>query len=134
MTPSRLLASCVLLIAAILASPVFACPAGSQFFAYGGAGGCVEPGSNKVVQKCFNMGKVCPSGWSNEGASDTGSWCCPPGAIVAERESCVVRGTSPFCDGQCLAGEYYKKMGVEAGQRCLTGQKNVCCHTVKHRD
>ena len=131
--PSRLLGGCIVLIAASLASPVFACPSGSQFFAYGGAGGCVEPGTNKVVVKCFNMGKVCPTGWSNEGASDTGSWCCPQPATRTIR--CTWRGTAPFCDGGCLAGEHVVEWAYHAeeahyggfGATCAHGNKAYCC-------
>ena len=135
--PSRLLALGIFLIAASLAGPAAAtCPAGSQFFAYGGAGGCVEPGSNKVVLKCFNMGKVCPTGWSNEGASDTGSWCCPP---TSKGETCVWRGTAPICRGRCQAGEstrdwsrngiglYTKKHYSDFGATCIDGGKVYCC-------
>ena len=100
LTSSRLLAGGMLLIAAsFFLSPVFACPSGSQFFAWGGDGGCVQPGTNKVVVKCFNMGKVCPSGWSNQGASDTGSWCCPqPATFGAPGEGlllCAMEAVRP---------------------------------------
>ena len=47
--PSRLLAVVIFVIAACATEPAGACPAGSQFFAYGGAGGCVKPGSNEGV-------------------------------------------------------------------------------------
>ena len=124
MTPSTLLATCVLLIAAMLASPVLACPYGSQFFAYGGAGGCVANG--KMTQKCFNMGKVCPSGWSNEGASDTGSWCCPP-PPGPKGSNCTLRGTAPVCAGECEIGETLKSRTATRTQGCVTGSKAFCC-------
>ena len=131
LTSSRLLAGGMLLIAASFFSPVFACPSGSQFFAWGGDGGCVQPGTNKVVVKCFNMGKVCPSGWSNEGASDTGSWCCPQPAKIR----CTWRGTAPLCDGSCEAGEHVVEWAYRAidahyggfGATCGQGSKAYCC-------
>jgi hypothetical protein len=130
---SRLAVGGLVLIAANLASPVFACPSGSQFFAYGGAGGCVQPGTNNVVVKCFNMGKVCPTGWSNEGASDTGSWCCPP--PVTQKIRCTWRGTAPWCDGGCQAGEHVVEWAYQAadahyggfGAKCYQGNKAYCC-------
>jgi hypothetical protein len=122
------------------------CPAGSQFFAYGGAGGCVKPGSNEVVLKCFSMGKVCPSGWSNEGATDTGSWCCPPAAAPprgdaqapVQNETCMWRGTAPFCKGGCKPGEStrgatddsdsaFARAHPDFGADCISGVKAYCC-------
>jgi hypothetical protein len=89
----------ILAIAALAAAPANACPSGSQFFAWGGDGGCVADG--KQVMKCYHMGKDCPSGWSNEGQSEGKSWCCPP--VVRKQESqpvqnetCTWRGTAPF--------------------------------------
>ena len=120
-----------------------ACPEGSQFFAYGGAGGCVKPGSSEVVVKCFSMGKVCPTGWSNEGPTDTGSWCCPP--VVApkqnqpvQNETCTWRGMAPFCKGRCQRGEIgraaiddsddpYARAHTDFGADCVTGFKAYCC-------
>lgn len=124
---------------ALAPTSAHACPTGSQFFAWGGAGGCVEPGTNKVVQKCFNMGKACPSGWSNELQTDTGSWCCPPvakpqrapsGESIPPGETCVWRGTAPFCKGTCLHGEDSKGTSKTGdGETCVTGIKIFCCRT-----
>jgi hypothetical protein len=131
--PSRLLAVVIFVIAACATEPAGACPAGSQFFAYGGAGGCVKPGSNEVVVKCFSMGKVCPTGWSNEGQTDTGSWCCPQ--PVTQKIRCTWRGTAPFCDGGCRAGEHVVEWAYHAeeahyggfGAECWQGHKAYCC-------
>jgi chitinase len=136
---SRLLTGGTLFIAASLASPVLACPSGSQFFAYGGAGGCVADG--KKVQECFHMGKTCPSGWSNEGESEGKSWCCPP--IVSKKqdtpqpvqnETCTWRGTAPICKGRCQPGELGRSASTDGkgtypnfGATCLSGVKAYCC-------
>ena len=140
-----LIAAVIFTIALCAASPArAACPSGSQFFAYGGAGGCVKPGSSEVVVRCFSMGKVCPTGWSNEGPTDSGSWCCPPVASKGtprgnpnapkREETCTWRGTAPFCKGRCLPGEAgrrrardsegtYAQSGVR--RRCLTGLQSL---------
>lgn len=135
------LAGGMLLIAASLASPVLACPSGSQFFAYGGAGGCVADG--KKVQECFHMGKTCPSGWSYEGESEGKSWWCPPSPIVSKKqetpqpghnETCMWRGTAPFCKGRCQPGELGRSASTDGegtypnfGATCLSGVKAYCC-------
>jgi hypothetical protein len=121
LSPSKLclFAGC-LLISAVLASPLLACPSGSQFFAFGADGGCVANG--KMVQKCFHMGK-CPSGWSNEGQSEGLNWCCPPPPRPVG-ENCIWRGTAPFCAGECQVGETLKK---RAKRSCATGSKALCC-------
>jgi hypothetical protein len=106
------------------ATPAEACPPGSQFFAYGGAGGCVADG--KMVMKCFHMGKVCPSGWSNEGESEGKSWCCPP-PPRPKGTNCVWRGTAPFCGGECEVGETLKGRSGPKTMGCATGSKAFCC-------
>ena len=143
--PTTLIAAVIFAIALCPAAPArAACPAGSQFFAYGGAGGCVKPGSSEVVVKCFSMGKVCPTGWSNEGATDNGSWCCPPVASEGtprgnsnapkREETCTWRGTAPFCKGRCLPGEAGRASSADGegtypnfGATCLRGLKAYCC-------
>ncbi len=124
LSSSRVLAPGIFLFTTSLTVPAAACPSGSQFFAYGGAGGCVTPGSNKVVVRCFSMGKVCPSGWSNEGQSEGKSGCCPP---LAQTKVCVLRGTAPFCDGECEVGETLKSRTAPRTQGCVTGSKAYCC-------
>jgi hypothetical protein len=121
-------------IALTLAEPSrAACPAGSQFFAWGGAGGCVANGEQ--VRKCYHMPKDCQTGWSQEHQDDTGVWCCPPD--VGKRAGsppppanagCVWRGTAPFCEGECMPGE--DRSGVSKtgdGERCVSGSKVLCC-------
>lgn len=146
---AELIACAMFVIASCLTAPAnAACPAGSQFFAYGGAGGCVKPGSNEVVVKCFSMGKVCPTGWSNEGPTETGSWCCPPVAnqgtprgnpnAPTRNETCTWRGKAPFCKGRCQPGEIgraaqtdrdepFARAHPEFGAECITGSKFYCC-------
>jgi hypothetical protein len=122
-----LVAAAIFVIALCVTAPASAaCPAGSQFFAYGGAGGCVKPGSSEVVVKCFSMGKVCPTGWSNEGPTETGSWCCPP-PPAPKGTNCVWRGTAPFCAGECEVGETLKARSSRRTYGCLTGSKAFCC-------
>ena len=76
----ELIALAIFILALCATVPARAtCPAGSQFFAYGGAGGCVKPGSNEVVVKCFRNPSPCATGWSTEYAGDE-KWCCPPAA------------------------------------------------------
>ena len=125
----NLLAFTVIAIAALAAGRTEACPAGSQFFAYGGAGGCVADGQQ--VMRCYNMGQRCPSGWSNEGQAEAGSWCCPPPKQTsipqptpAPKRKCVWRGTGPICDGECGQGE--DRSGVSS-KGCITGYKILCC-------
>ena len=58
-----------------------------------------------MVVKCFSK--------SNEGPTETGSWCCPPVAGQAnpkpdqptQSEECTWRGMAPFCKGRCESGE-----------------------------
>jgi hypothetical protein len=118
---------CCLLISAVVASPLLACPGGSQFFAWGGDGGCVANG--KMVQKCFHMGS-CPSGWDREAQTDGKSWCCPPAPHPHER--CELRGTAPFCAGECEVGETLKGRTAKGTQGCATGSKAICCRTVNY--
>jgi len=49
--------------------PNQACPAGTLLFAYGDSAGCIKPGTNEVVVKCFRQ-KTCPSGWTGAGLPD----------------------------------------------------------------
>jgi len=124
LTSSRLLALGIFLFATSLTVPAGACPYGSQFFAYGGAGGCVANG--QMVQKCFHMGSTCPSGWSNEGESEGKAWCCPP-PPPPKGTNCVLRGTAPFCDGECEVGETLKSRTAKGTNGCVTGSKAFCC-------
>ena len=136
---ARLMAFGIIAIAAFAAGPASACPSGSQFFAYGGAGGCVADG--KQVMKCYSMGKDCPTGWSNEGQAESGSWCCPPPPVVkrddsqpVQSQSCTWRGTAPFCKGSCEPGEIGRASSSDGegtypnfGATCLSGLKAYCC-------
>lgn len=149
---AKLTAISAFAITACLAGPASAsCPIGTQFFAYGGSGGCVKPGTNEVAVKCFRM-PSCPSGWSREHKDDKGVWCCPPPRAETRQEwldrvhpnrSCAWRGTAPICDGKCQSGEFgvvRSKDGHELpryasgfGARCATGGKIYCCRDTFRR-
>jgi hypothetical protein len=126
-TPELIAFATFVIVSCVTAPASATCPAGSQFFAYGGAGGCVKPGSNEVVVKCFRNPSPCATGWSTEYAGDE-KWCCPPAGGGAKHLVCRVDGTSPFCHGTCREGEIVQRVGVDAGQKCLTGVKVLCCH------
>ena len=119
-----LIAIVIFLVAGFLPESAEArCPPGSQFFAWGGDGGCVASG--KMVQKCFHMGS-CPSGWSREGQTEGKNWCCPP-PPRPQGTNCVLRGTAPFCAGECEIGETLKRRTAPKTQGCATGSKAWCC-------
>lgn len=123
LSPSKLCFGGCLLLSGVLVSPLLACPGGSQFFAWGGDGGCVANG--KMVQKCFHMGS-CPSGWDREAETEGKSWCCPP-PPRPKGTNCILRGTAPFCAGECEVGETLKARTAKGTQGCVTGSKAYCC-------
>jgi hypothetical protein len=110
-----------------------ACPAGSQFFGYGGDYGCVMPGETPtVVAKCWKgfqnpcSGAHCEGGWV-----DNERYCClavappkPPPSTQETFEAYYWDGTAPFCDGRCRPGEHGKRISTKG---CLTGRKIECC-------
>jgi hypothetical protein len=128
--------------------PNAACPAGTLLFGYGDSAGCIKPGTNEVVVKCFRQ-KTCPSGWKGAGLpDDTGrDLCClpppPPKKQTLEEmlnehypnRTCMWDGTAPFCKGRCPAhlrdGQYASKDGKGMppgfGEPCATGMKVYCC-------
>jgi hypothetical protein len=124
LTLSQIIGIGLVMVAALAPWSAQACPYGSQFFAWGGEGGCVADG--KQVMKCYHMGKTCPSGWSNEGESEGKAWCCPP-PPRPKGSNCVLRGTAPFCDGECEVGETLNARTAPRTQGCVTGSKAWCC-------
>ena len=78
---AKLIAFCIVLIGATLDAgaqvPNKACPKGTLLFAYGDSAGCIKPGTNEVVVKCFRQ-KTCPSGWNGAGLPDDRGYelCC----------------------------------------------------------
>jgi len=121
------------------------CPAGSQLFAYGSKAGCVNTATKETVRSCFRMPGRCPTGWLEAGTAPNSStksgfdrFCCPPAprnnsvrgpdGIVYPLNTCVWRGTAPFCNGQCNSNE--RPIGSSKfgrGERCVTGSKTHCC-------
>jgi hypothetical protein len=128
--------------------PNAACPAGTLLFAYGDSAGCIKPGTNEVVVKCFRQ-KTCPSGWKGAGLPDERGLdlCCLPPAPPKKQtleemlnehypnRTCMWSGTAPFCKGRCPAnlrdGQYASKDGKGMppgfGKPCVTGMKVYCC-------
>jgi hypothetical protein len=49
--------------------PNAACPSGTLLFGYGDSAGCIKPGTNEVVVKCFRQ-KTCSPGWKPAGLPD----------------------------------------------------------------
>jgi hypothetical protein len=124
-----------------------ACPAGTLLFGYGATQGCIKPGTNEVVVKCFRM-KNCPSGWKGAGILDDkgADICCPPPPKPKQESleemlnrmhpnrSCYWAGTAPFCDGKCRRGydagypsRDGKGMPAGFGAKCVSGSKVYCC-------
>jgi hypothetical protein len=125
-----------------------ACPPGTLLFGYGDSAGCIKPGTNEVVVKCFRQ-KTCPSGWKPAGVLDDSGrdLCCPPPAPPKKEtleemlnkhypnRTCMWDGTAPFCDGKCPSdlrdGQYPSKDGKAMpagfGKPCVTGMKVYCC-------
>jgi hypothetical protein len=61
------------------------------------------------------------------------SFVCLP-VTASWAETCVWRGTAPFCDGACVTGETTRRRESEApagdakfGKSCTTGSKHLCC-------
>jgi hypothetical protein len=127
--------------------PNAACPAGTLLFGYGDSAGCIRPGTNEVVVKCFRQ-KPCPSGWKGTGVVDDSGreLCCPPPPPPKKdtleemlnkhypNRTCYYDGTAPFCDGKCPTdydGKYPSKDGKGMppgfGKACVTGMKVYCC-------
>jgi hypothetical protein len=59
--------------------------------------------------------------------------------VAGDHETCVFRGTAPFCEGSCQRGELEKGRarnrndGVrlfkrEFGKDCVSGSKALCCY------
>jgi hypothetical protein len=56
------------------------------------------------------------------------TFCFTSFAAHAVGEICVYRGTAPFCDGACKAGETSRgKDDCFDGECCATGHKELCC-------
>jgi hypothetical protein len=85
-------------------------------------------------RKAVNGVCKCPAGTIP--FPDSSSHC-----VKGNRTVCVWRGTAPFCDGSCLAGEEYRGGGRTSteqnagpeyrggfGSSCATGSKVLCCH------
>ncbi|MGH6734950.1 MAG: hypothetical protein ACRECX_02565 [Methyloceanibacter sp.] len=152
---ATLTATGILLIAAALPAaaqvPNKACPPGTLLFGYGDSYGCIKPGTNEVVVKCFRQ-KTCPSGWTGAGLPDDRGYdlcCVPPAPPPPPKEdsleemlnkhhpnrTCMWDGTAPFCDGKCPPdlrdGQYPSKDGKGMppgfGSKCVSGMKVYCC-------
>lgn len=152
---AKLTAIAILLITAACPAaaqvPNKACPSGTLLFGYGDSAGCIRPGTNEVVTKCFRQ-KTCPSGWTGAGLPDDKGrdLCCVPPAPPAPpkqdsleemlnkhhpNRTCRYEGTAPFCDGKCPSdlrdGQYPSKDGKGMppgfGKKCVTGMKVYCC-------
>jgi hypothetical protein len=128
--------------------PNAACPAGTLLFGYGDSAGCVKPGTNEVVIKCFYQ-NTCSSGWKGSGVTNDKGYelCCPPPPPRKQQtleemlnehypnRTCMWDGTAPFCKGRCPAnlrdGQYPSKNGKGMppgfGEPCATGMKVYCC-------
>lgn len=142
---SMLMAVAVLPVAAQV--PNKACPAGTLLFAYGDSAGCIKPGTNEVVVKCFRQ-KSCPSGWTGADLPDDRGYdlCCVPPAPPKQdsleemlnknypNRTCRWVGEAPACNGKCprdLPHGYPSKDGKGMppgfGKPCWTGMKVYCC-------
>lgn len=152
MWPVKSIALIVLLIA-LGATPAAAqvvnaaCPDGTLLFGYGDSAGCIKPGTNEVVVKCFRQ-KTCPSGWKGAGLPDNRGLdlcCAPPPKPKKEtleemlnrvypNRTCYWDGSAPFCKGRCrpdfTAGypsSDGKGMPAGFGAKCASGMKVYCC-------
>jgi hypothetical protein len=115
------------------------CPQGSQFFGYGGSYGCIQPGSNTIIARCFGPLKTCPTGWFQGGVLDGQQYCCPPPPRPdpTVTRACYWAGTAPLCDGRCRPGELGAEIAENDAQAlhdkqhfgadCLHGHKVYCC-------
>lgn len=113
---------------------------------FGGGG---NPKKEDSLSTCIwgECGKDCPSGSSpaqrsdgkNRGnagiytgcerTGDTRNYCCPKDQEIP---TCQWRGTAPFCNGKCHAGEVQVSSDTSAtGEECWTGHKVLCCTSTK---
>jgi hypothetical protein len=112
------------------ATTAHACPSGTVFSAYNGNGKCVFSGmgATKAVQ-CTIMVNSCPSGTTHEHkkSDPNHDYCCPKTVTEKKPETCVWRGTAPFCNGQCEEGERVVNRPGPKMLGCATGSKVYCC-------
>ena len=119
---------CVFLV--LTAVTAQACPSGSRFSGYNGNGICVYNGQGLATAvHCQIAGRLCPKGTTREhsGSDPNRSYCCPLYATEKKIETCVYRGTTPLCDGECAPGERFVTYSAKGTMGCVTGHLAYCC-------
>lgn len=117
----------------LIATSAAACPAGTRFSVRpdGGNPVCIVIGQGLTVAvRCFETKGVCPAEHSTERSNNAPGrkFCCPTGSVRDKVRKCVIRGTAPFCAGECLPGEFFAGRFATGTHGCATGHKVRCCN------